>query len=244
MSSATSARAPAYLRYLLLGGVLALLGSLFLIPEVRAFFAAGSAALRSSNPAVTHAWVNGLGWAGPLALIAAFVAQAVIPVLPALVMTAVTARAYGPVEGFFIVYIGTLLGAAAGYWLGRGVGDQLVRMLAGERTRKRAEDFALKHGVQGVLMVRLMPILSADVMNLVAGAARMPFRPFLLATAAGAFPVTLLVIWLSGSTSRMVWGLGVLSLLVAGVAGGRTWLGRRRAARAGSASPAPESQQD
>ncbi|MDB5044233.1 MAG: rane protein [Deinococcus sp.] len=236
MSSATSARSPAYLRFVLLGGVLALLGSLFLIPEVRSFFAAGYAALRSSDPAVTHAWVDGLGWAGPLALIAAFVVQAVLPVLPALVMTAVTARAYGPVEGFFIVYIGTLLGAVAGYWLGRGVGERLIRTLAGQRASTRAQDFAQKYGVQGVLMVRLMPILSADVMNLVAGAVRMPFRPFLLATAAGAFPVTLLVIWLSGSTSRMLWGLGVLSVLVAGVAGWRTWMGRRRAARSTSRS--------
>ncbi|MFB9992625.1 TVP38/TMEM64 family protein [Deinococcus oregonensis] len=241
MSSATSARAPAYLRFLLLGGVLALLGSLFLIPEVRSFFAAGYAALRSSDPAVTHAWVDGFGWAGPLALIAAFVVQAVLPVLPALVMTAVTARAYGPVEGFFIVYIGTLLGAVAGYWLGRGVGERLIRTLAGQRASTRAHDFAQKHGVQGVLMVRLMPILSADVMNLVAGAARMPFRPFLLATAAGAFPVTLLVIWLSGSTSRMLWGLGVLSLLVAAVAGWRTWMGRRRAVRAGVSSSGNDS---
>lgn len=241
MSSATSARTPAYLRFVLLGGVLALLGSLFLIPEVRSFFEAGYAALRSSDPAVTHAWVDGLGWAGPLALIAAFVVQAVLPVLPALVMTAVTARAYGPVEGFFIVYAGTLLGAVAGYWLGRGVGERLIRTLAGQRASARTQDFAQKYGVQGVLMVRLMPILSADVMNLVAGAARMPFRPFMLATAVGAFPVTLLVIWLSGSTSRMLWGLGVLSVVVAVVAGGRTWMGRRRAAQANAAAPADHS---
>jgi uncharacterized membrane protein YdjX (TVP38/TMEM64 family) len=116
------------------------------------------------------------------------------------------------------------------------VGERLIRTLAGQRASTRAQDFAQKYGVQGVLMVRLMPILSADVMNLVAGAVRMPFRPFLLATAAGAFPVTLLVIWLSGSTSRMLWGLGVLSVLVAGVAGWRTWMGRRRAARSTSRS--------
>ncbi|EYB67521.1 DedA-like protein [Deinococcus phoenicis] len=178
---------------------------------------------------MTHAFVAGLGWAGPLALILGFVVQAVLPVLPALVMIAVTARAYGPVEGFFIVYAGVLLGAAAGYGLGRAVGDTLVRTLAGERARNAAHAFATRHGVQGVLMVRLMPVLSADVMNLVAGAARMPFRPFLLATAAGALPVTALVVWLSGNAHRLAWGVGLLSALVALVAAFRWWLARRTA---------------
>jgi uncharacterized membrane protein YdjX (TVP38/TMEM64 family) len=217
-------------RVLVLGGALALLVGIGFTPDVRAFLERGYVALTSSDPAVTRAFVAGLGWAGPLALIAGFVLQAVLPVLPALVMIAVTARAYGPVEGFVIVYLGTLLGAAAGYGLGRAVGDTLVRLLAGERARNTAHTFATRYGVQGVLLVRLMPVLSADVMNLVAGAARMGFRPFLLATAAGAFPVTALVVWLSGSTHRMLWGLGLLSALVAVGVAARWWLARRTAA--------------
>jgi len=204
-----------------------------LLPAVRAFLVEAYLALTSSDPAVTHAFVQELGWAGPLALILGFVLQAAVPVLPALVMSAVTARAYGPVEGFLIVYVGTLLGAAAGYGLGRAVGDALVRLLAGERARAAAHAFAMRHGVQGVLLVRLMPVLSADVLNLVAGAAGMGFRPFLLATAVGALPVTALVVWLSGSLSRMAWGLGLLSAAVALVAAARWWLARRAAARVG-----------
>ncbi|WP_019585100.1 TVP38/TMEM64 family protein [Deinococcus apachensis] len=220
-------------RVLLLGGTLALLVGVSLTPDVRDFLMRGYAALTSSDPAVTRAFVAGLGWAGPLALIAGFIFQAVLPVLPALVMTAVTARAYGPVEGFLIVYLGTLLGAAAGYGLGRAVGDTLVRLLAGERARGAAHAFAERYGVQGVLLVRLMPVLSADVMNLVAGAARMGFRPFMLATAAGALPVTALVVWLSGSARRMAWGLGLLSALVAVAVALRWWLARRAAGKVG-----------
>ncbi|GAA5532200.1 TVP38/TMEM64 family protein [Deinococcus aluminii] len=223
-------------RVLVLGGALVLLLGIALTPDVRAFLVRGYGALTSSDPAVTHAFVEGLGWAGPLALIAGFVVQAVFPVLPALVMTAVTARAYGPFEGFAIVYVGTLLGAAAGYGLGRALGDTLVRTLAGERARAAAHAFATRYGVQGVLMVRLMPVLSADVMNLVAGAARMPFRSFLLATAAGALPVTGLVVWLSGSARRMAWGLGLLSALVALTAAVRWWLARRAASTQVTAS--------
>ncbi|MBZ9749618.1 TVP38/TMEM64 family protein [Deinococcus sp. HMF7604] len=222
-----AAHPPRFLRWLILTVTALVLLGICLQPEVRAFLVRAYQALTSSDPQMTQVFVSGLGWAGPLALLAGFVLQAVLPVLPALVMIAVTARAYGPVEGFFIVYAGTLLGAAAGYGLGRLLGDTLVRTLAGERARKTAYDFAQRHGTQGVLMVRLMPVLSADVLNLVAGAARMGFRPFMLATAVGALPVTALVVWLSGSSERLAWGVGLLSAAVGLVVLVRWWLARR-----------------
>lgn len=221
---------PAYARWLVLGGCAAALGACLLIPEVRQFLDSAYRALTASDPQVTHAFVRSLGWAGPLALVVGFVLQAVVPVLPALLMIAVTARAYGPAEAFLIVYVGTMLGAVAGYWLGRTVGNSLVRLLVGERAQRRAYEFAERHGAQGVLLVRLMPLLSADAMNLVAGAARIPFRPFMLATLAGALPVTALVVWLSDDTRRMVWGFALLSAGVGGAFLGRWWLGRRRGA--------------
>lgn len=219
--------AVAALRWIVPAALVLGLTALALTPDARAFLGEGWEALTSSDPAVTRAFVEDLGWAGPLALLAGFVLQAAVPVLPALVMTAVTARAYGPVEGFLLVYLGTLLGAAAGYGLGRALGDTLVRALAGERARQTAHIFAERYGLQGVLLVRLMPVLSADVLNLVAGAAGMGFRPFMGATAAGALPVTALVVWLSGSAARMAWGLGLLSAVVGLAALGRWWLLRR-----------------
>ncbi|GGR81927.1 TVP38/TMEM64 family protein [Deinococcus sedimenti] len=219
------------LRWLILGGVVAVLTSVALLPDVRAFLITAFGALTSRDPSVTRAFVDSLGWAGPLALVAGFVLQAVLPVLPAVVLIAVTTRAYGPYEGFLLVYVGTMLGAAAGYGLGRVLGDTLIRTLVGERTRVKVHEFVERHGIQGVLMIRLMPVLSADVMNLVAGAARMEFRPFMLATAAGALPVTALVVWLSESGERLLWGMIILSAVVATVAAGRALIRRRRAGR-------------
>ncbi|WP_291423430.1 VTT domain-containing protein [Deinococcus sp.] len=217
-----------HLRWLILGGVLLALLSLGLIPDMRLFFQRGYEALSSQNPEVTRSFVKGLGWAGPLALLAAFMVQAIVPVMPSLVITAVAVRAYGLVEGFVIVYLGALLGAAAGYGLGRALGDPLVRALAGERARNEAHRFTAKSGVQGVMLVRLMPILPSEVISLVAGAVGMGFRPFMLATALGILPVTLLVVWLSGSLQRLVVGLGIFSVLVAVVALGRWAVHKRR----------------
>ncbi|WP_188901172.1 TVP38/TMEM64 family protein [Deinococcus aerophilus] len=227
---------PRHLRWLLVGGLLAALLATLILPDSRAFLLRAYVALTAQDPEVTHTFVRSLGWAGPVALLVGYVVQAVIPLLPSLVITAVTVRAYGVVAGFFIVFAGALLGAAAGYSLGRALGDPLVRALAGERARTQAHDFMNRHGTQGVLLVRLMPVLPAEVLSLVAGAARMGFRPFMLATAVGVLPVTVLVVWLSESASRLAWGLVLMSLVVGGVAFVRWVMARRAHGPAGRAS--------
>ncbi|GGJ63981.1 hypothetical protein GCM10008939_04760 [Deinococcus aquiradiocola] len=225
-----------YLRLAVAACLLALLVAAALQPSVQRFVMQGAAALLSHDPVVTHRWVTQFGQWGPAVLTASFVVQAVLPVLPALVLVLVTLLAYGPLWGFVIVYLGTLLGAAAGYGLGYAVGDPLIRTLAGRRNRDRAHAFAHAQGVRGVLLVRLMPVLSSDVMNLVAGATRMPFLPFMLATAGGALPVTLIITWLAhvtrGAPGRLALGLGVLSLAV-GAAALLRFLLRRRALPSG-----------
>lgn len=219
---AASARPPKHLHWLILGCAVLLLLALGFIPEVREFLVRGYSALTSHDPEVTRAFVSSLGWAAPLALVAAFVVQAVIPVVPAWVLIAVTVKAYGVFKGFLLVYCGALLGSAAGYGLGRSLGDPVVQALAGESARKKANEFASKHGLQGIMLLRMMPIIPAEAMNLVAGAAGMGFRPFMLATALGVLPVTLVVVWLSGSHHLME-GLLALSVVVALGFGGRWW---------------------
>ncbi len=239
----TARRPPLQLRLILMAVLAALLLGTLLLPEVRAFLERGYAALTSQDPEVTHAFVRSLGWAGPVAILVAYVIQAVIPLLPSLVLTAVTVRAYGVVVGFMLVFAGALLGAAAGYGLGRALGEPMVRALAGEKARSQAQNFMGRHGAQGVLLVRLMPILPAEVLSLVAGAARMGFRPFMLATAVGVLPVTLLVVWLSQSAQRLLWGLAIMSLVVGGVALVR-WLLARRTGQGNTAQAAVDPVQD
>jgi uncharacterized membrane protein YdjX (TVP38/TMEM64 family) len=231
-SSAQRRRTARVLVALVIVGLLVVAG---LQQSTQSFVASGYRALFSHDPAVTHAWVTQFGAWGPLVLLLGFMIQAVLPVIPALILILVSLLAYGPVNGFFIVYLGTLLGAAAGYGLGYGVGDPLIRALAGERHRDRAHAFATEQGLRGVLLIRLMPVLSSDLMNLVAGATRMPFGRFMAATALGALPVTLFITVLShattGSPARLGLGLALLSLVV-GLAAMTRWLLLRARGRA------------
>ncbi len=224
-------------RYWLRAGIAAVavaaLAALLLPPTHRAFALEAFHVLTGGNREETHAWVAQFGAWGPLALLGAFVLQAVIPVLPALVLVAVSSLAYGPLVGGFIVYGGTLLGAVAGYFVGRWVGSAALHALVGRRARASAYVLARRHGLRGVVLVRLMPVLSSDVVNMVAGALRLRFWPFMLATALGALPVTVLVVWLAATPQRLTWGVVALSAAVAVVAAAR-WLWLRWTARQGA----------
>ncbi|GAA4015379.1 hypothetical protein GCM10022631_29260 [Deinococcus rubellus] len=205
-----------------------LIAGLLLIPEVRGWLWMVGGVLFGPDPAPRHALVGRLGAWGPLALIAGMLVQAVFPILPAAADVVLAALLYGFWGGFAIVYTGTLLGAALGYRVGQRFGGWAVRRLAGESMTRRLETFAGQRGVQAVLLVRLMPALKAEVMNLVAGAVGIAFWPFMAASAAGALPATALVVWLSASPARLLWGVLSLSLAVGVLALGRWWWRRRR----------------
>ncbi|WP_225429909.1 TVP38/TMEM64 family protein [Deinococcus detaillensis] len=212
-----------------LGWLLAavLLGGLLLIPGVRPWLWQTASALFGSDDTQRRALVERLGIWGPLALLAGMLLQAVVPLLPAAADVVLASLLYGFWWGFAIVYTGTLLGAALGYAVGRRYGGWAVRRLAGETMTRRLEQFAERRGVQAVLLVRLMPALKAEVMNLVAGAVGMSFWPFMAASALGALPATALVVWLAASPQRLFWGVLGLSVAVGLGAAGRWWWHRK-----------------
>ena len=214
----------AALLLLVLGGILAL-------PGVRSWLWNMAAALFGPDDAPRRALVSELGVWGPLALLAGMLVQAVIPLLPAAADVVLAALLYGFWGGFALVYSGTLLGAALGYWVGQRYGGWAVRRLAGRAMTQRLEDFAQRRGVQAVLLVRLMPALKAEVMNLVAGAVGMAFWPFMAASALGALPATALVVWLASTPQRLFWVVLGLSLGVGLAALGRWWWRTKRPAR-------------
>lgn len=183
------------------------------------------AALLGPDDAPRRALVERLGVWGPLALLLGMLLQAVIPLLPAAADVVLAGLLYGFWGGLALVYSGTLLGAALGYAVGRRWGQVAVHRLAGERLSARLHQMALERGAVAVLLVRLMPALKAEIMNLVAGAVGIPFWPFMAASALGALPATALVVWLSGNPQRLLWGTLGMSALVALGAGLRMlWL--------------------
>jgi uncharacterized membrane protein YdjX (TVP38/TMEM64 family) len=127
---------------------------------------------------------------------------------PGLPFTVAAGALFGTMLGSALAWAGALIGATIGYWIARTIGhDVVVRWL---KRYKRADaavsdarDFA------GMLRLRLIPVLPLGTVNFVGGLARAPFPSYLLATAIGIVPSTVIYTYFADS-------------LLEGVGGGRT----------------------
>jgi phospholipase D1/2 len=110
--------------------------------------------------------------------------------MPVLVLIAVTGIVFGPVLGTAYALGGALASAAVTYGIGRRLGRDTVRRLAGARLNRISKRLA-RRGILAVAVVRMLPLAPFTVVNVVAGASHIGLRDFLLGTAIGMLPGTL-----------------------------------------------------
>jgi phospholipase D1/2 len=124
-----------------------------------------------------------MGWA----LVPLGLAAGIVLFIPLAVLIAAVTLSFGPLAGFSFAFTGALLGAIAGYGVGRLFGASLFELLRGPKV-DRAADHLRTHTFGALLAVRLMPLGSYSAVNLLAGSMRAPFAAYVLATALGVLP--------------------------------------------------------
>ena len=124
-------------------------------------------------------------WA-PVAVLLAFVGAGLIA-FPLLVLIAVTAMVFGPWLGPLYTLIGATTSAALTFGIGRRLGRETVRKLAGKRVNDLSRRLA-KRGMIAIAFVRMLPIAPFSIVNVVAGASHIRWSDFLLGTVIGLLP--------------------------------------------------------
>jgi uncharacterized membrane protein YdjX (TVP38/TMEM64 family) len=122
----------------------------------------------------------------PFIILGAYIVGSLILVPVTLIILA-TAFAFGPLAGAAVSLVGCLMAAVLTYALGRILGRDKVRFLAGsrlDRVSRRLSD----HGLVTMLTVRLLPIAPYTVVNIVAGASHIRLSDFILGTILGMAP--------------------------------------------------------
>jgi len=130
--------------------------------------------------------------------------QALVAPLPAFVLTFANGLAFGTFWGGMLSLGSATLAAAISFWLARALGRGPVEALVGNAGLESADRWFARWGVYAVLIARLVPILSFDVISFAAGLTRMGFWGFLIATAVGAAPATFVYSYLGGRAPQYV----------------------------------------
>lgn len=220
--------------WLALLGLAALLGLVALLrPDwLRAVWGA----LNAESIAAVAAYVRGFGLWAPAISLLLMLLQAVIAPLPGSIVAAVNGIVFGIWWGTLLSWAGGLLGATASFWLARLLGQRIVQRWFGSRRLERIDAIGEAQGFWLILVARLTPLVSFDLISYLSGLSAIGYPRFMLATAVGMLPGTFAWTALGHDLAlaqTTTWRLSLLALfaVVAALAG--RWWQRRTMRRVG-----------
>jgi uncharacterized membrane protein YdjX (TVP38/TMEM64 family) len=184
---------------------------------------------------------------GPIAPVAAIVGGALLLValVPRTVLTVGWGALFGPLEGAGYALSAALLAAALGFAVGRLLGREFVA----ERVRggmARLDGWFARHGVLGVITVRLLPIGGFGLVSYGYGTTSARLTPFLIGSVLASTPSALgyaavgAAVVSPEDVNWLAFVPGSLGLLASTVIILRWWWTNRRGRVAPSAAPVSE----
>lgn len=167
-------------------------------------------------------YLGGFGIWGPVVSMCLMVLQALAAPLPAFVITFANAWIWGWAWGALISWTGAMIAAVICFYLARWFGRPLVERMVGVKALDISDKFFARYGKYTVLIARLIPVVSFDLISYAAGLTNMTFWQFFWATGLGQLPATIVYSILgeniTGGAKFGIWVFaGVVSLLIVSI---------------------------
>lgn len=181
-----------------------------LVNDITAMFATG-------DFTVVRDFINEYGTYAMLVSAALMVFQSVAAPLPAFLITFANANLFGWWQGAILSWSSAMLGALVCFYISRVLGRDVVERLTSKVGLESVDNFFEKYGRQSILIARLLPFMSFDLVSYAAGLTSMGFLSFFIATGIGQLPATIVYSYvggmLTGGAQLLVTGLLVLFAL-------------------------------
>ncbi len=148
------------------------------------------------------AWIDGLGWIGPLVFVVLYIASTVL-FIPGSALTLGAGALFGVVKGTLIVSVASTLGATAAFLVGRYLARDWVARKIEKHDKFAAIDQAVGHeGWKIVGLTRLSPVFPFTLLNYAYGLTKVSLRDYFFASWIGMLPGTVMYVYL-GSLARL-----------------------------------------
>ncbi len=185
--------------------VLAAFGLAYLLSEgFRSEVDRAARILGRGDVAGLKAYILSFGAWAPVVSALLMILQALVAPLPAFVLTFANGLAFGTFLGGTLSLVSASLAAAASFWIARLLGRGPVEALVGRAHLGAADRWFLSWGAYAILVARLVPVVSFDIVSYAAGLTLVGFWRFMLATMVGMAPATFLYAYLGGQAPQYV----------------------------------------
>lgn len=209
---------------IIVGGATAALALFYLLsPAFRGAAQRAFALLSRADIEQLKKYLLSFGDWAPIISAALMVLQALLVPLPAMALTLANGLLFGTIWGALLSWSSATVGAVLCYYIARLFGRPLVGKLVGKESLAVTDHFFQHYGKHAVLIARLIPVVSFDVVSYAAGLTSIGLGEFVLATGIGQLPATVMYSFLGQNMPQVarlgLWIiLGVLASVTLGVA--------------------------
>lgn len=198
--------------------LLASIASYFLIPAVKQWIDSMILAFYSGDFTKVSDFVAKYG---PYAMAVSFmlmILQSIAAPIPAFVLTLANANLFGWWQGAVLSWSSAMAGATVCFFIARILGRDVTERLTTKAGLENIDLFFEKHGGQSILIARLLPFISFDIVSYAAGLTSMSFLNFFVATGIGQLPATIVYSYvggmLTGGAKKLFMALIIMFALV------------------------------
>lgn len=206
-------------KFVLLLGIGAAIASYYGIPSVKETMNLVFKMFASGDFGVVKDFIASWGAYAAVISFGLMIFQSIAAPLPAFLITFANANLFGWWQGAILSWTSAMAGAALCFYIARVLGRDVAEKFTSKAGLKQVDSFFEKYGKSAVLVCRLLPFVSFDLVSYGAGLTSMSFGSFFLATGIGQLPATIVYSYvggmLTGGAKLFVTGLMILFALSA-----------------------------
>ena len=184
------------------------------LPPVREACQQAFAVFQNVDVADVKTYLLSFGMWAPVVSFLLMIFQSVVAPLPAFLITIANAGLFGWIPGAILSWSSAMAGAALCFFIAKYFGREVVEKLTSKAALNSVDGFFNRYGKYAILIARLLPFISFDIVSYAAGLTSMKFWPFFWATGLGQLPATLIYSYvggmLTGDAKAFVTGLLIL----------------------------------
>lgn len=172
--------------------------SYFIFPSYKNFIDITLSAFASGDFAVMREFIADYGAYAAAVSFFLMIFQSVAAPLPAFIITLTNANLFGWWKGAILSWSSAMAGAALCFWISRVLGRNAAEKLTSRAGLQSVDKFFERYGTHSILIARLLPFISFDLVSYAAGLTSMRFLPFFVATGLGQLPATIVYSYVGG----------------------------------------------
>lgn len=178
----------------------------FVVPSFHATINNFVSKLGSLNLDAVIELIRGYGAYAAVVSFFLMILQSILSPIPALLITLSNAAIFGWWKGALLSFWSAMAGAALCFYIARTLGRDVVEKITTKTGLAKVDEFFERYGKNSILICRLLPFVSFDIVSYAAGLTPIKFWDFFIATGLGQLPATIVYSYLgnlAGSTKTI-----------------------------------------